>query len=69
MDAKAVKISDWKASCDQRWLLLLNAYPLAESDDAITHIGQWLSEDRRERFDGVFWSAFPDRSLIAVPRQ
>ena len=65
---KTEGLSRWNGDFDQRWLLLLNCYPLASDIDdmkeALREFADWWEESAR--FDGVFWSGYPDRTLIPI---
>ena len=61
-------LSRWNGDFDQRWLLLLNNYPLASDIDdmkeALRDFAGWSEES--VRFNGVFWSGDPDGTLIPI---
>lgn len=63
---KKEALPSWKGDCSKRWLLMLNCYPLVDDDDAVAGIRRLLTQSGQDGFDGVFWSGFEDRSLIAV---
>ena len=58
----------WNGDFDQRWLLLLNCYPLASDIDDMKEVlrdfAGWSEES--VGFDGVFWSGDNDRTLIPI---
>ena len=58
----------WKATFSQGWLLLLNCYPLADDAAEVEGTLRRLIRENAElrRFDGVFWSGYPDRTLIPI---
>lgn len=65
---KAAALPRWNGNFSHRWLLLLNHYPLvSDVSEVETAIGVLL---RRNPdccgFDGVFWNAGSDSSLVAV---
>ena len=65
---KADDLPRWNSNFAQRWLLLLNHYPLVsdvnEVKVAIKTLLRKAPDDRR--FDGVFWNAGTGSSLLAV---
>lgn|GEM_PF-937674 len=65
---KAADLHEWKKQFTQRWLLLLNCYPLAdrrvEMEEAVRRIAR---EDANvARFDGILWSGADDRRLVRM---
>lgn len=60
-------IEKWSIDCTQRWLFILNGYPLAEDDEAREIVGALLSE-QGSGFDGVFWHGASGSPLLAVAR-
>ena len=69
LDEKTKALERWNDAVTERWLLLLNAYPLV---DDVGEVQQALKELTRWNpnscgFDGVFWSGYPDRALVAIP--
>ena len=65
---KARALPRWNGNFAQRWLLLLNHYPLvSDVNEVKVAIGTLLRKvpDHR-RLDGVFWNAGSDSSLLAV---
>lgn len=65
---KAKKLPMWKGAFDQRWLLLLNCYILADDTAEIEGTVRRLVRDNADLagFDGVLWSGFPDRALLGI---
>ena len=63
---KAADLPRWQAP--QRWLFVLNCFPLWDDQDATERIAQLLAEQEGLGFDGAFWSGYPDRRPIAVAR-
>lgn len=68
MTKKAGTLPRWNGNFAQRWLLLLNHYPLvSDVNEVKVAIGTLLRKaPGRHRFDGVFWNAGSDSSLLAV---
>ena len=69
LDEKTKALPRWNDDVTERWLLLLNAYPLV---DDVGEVKRALKELTRCNpnvcgFDGVFWSGYPDRALVAIP--
>ena len=68
---KTDSLSRWNGDFDQRWLLLLNCYPLASDIDdmkeALCDFARWSEES--VGFNGVFWSGYSDRTLIPIELQ
>lgn len=64
-------LSRWNGDFDQRWLLLLNNYPLASDIDdmkeALRDFAGWSEES--VRFNGVFWSGYSDMTLMPIVLQ
>jgi hypothetical protein len=68
LEDKAGDLPRWKGEFTQRWLLLLNCWPLVEST---TELEEELRRSGNKpanthRFDGILWSGFPDRTLIPI---
>ena len=65
---KTKGLSRWNGDFDQRWLLLLNCYPLAsdidDMEEALRDFAGWSEES--VRFNGVFWGGYPDRTLKPI---
>jgi hypothetical protein len=66
---KAEDMPRWKGEFAQRWLLLLNFYPLVESttklEGTLRRLGRGLDDAHRP--NGIFWSGVPHRALIRIP--
>ena len=69
LEEKSKDLSRWKRHFVQRWLLLLNAYPLVDDAGEVQKTVEQLirSNPNYCGFDGVFWSGYPDRSLFPIP--
>ncbi len=69
LDEKTKALPRWNEDVTERWLLLLNAYPLVddvgEAKRALTDVMR--SKPNLCGFDGVFWSGYPDRAIVAIP--
>jgi len=65
---KAENLPNWNGSFDQRWLLILNCYPLVDDVAEIKEtIQQHVRKNQRlAEFNGILWSGFPDRTLVEV---
>ena len=70
LDAKTGDLLKWNGSFAERWLLLLNFYPLAEDSSQVENILRQLilaHPDELAGFDGVFfWSGYLDHSLSRI---
>ena len=66
---KSKGLPRWKGHFVQRWLLLLNAYPLVDDVGEVQRTVMQLirSNPNYCGFDGVFWSGDSDRSLFPIP--
>ena len=66
---KAKGLPRWKTHFSQRWLLLLNAFPLVHDLGEVQRTVMRLTRSNPSfcGFDGVFWSGYPDRSLYSIP--
>ena len=68
LEDKARDLPRWIGDFTQRWLLLLNCYPLVECppelEDTLRRLGRELDDAHRP--DGVFWSGYPDRTLVRI---
>ena len=67
---KTKGLSRWNGDFEQRWLLLLNCYPLASDFDedmkeALHDFAKWMEEEFG-RFYGVLWSERHDRELFPI---
>lgn len=65
---KEGSLDRWTVKCTQRWLLILNCYPIADDADAAAYICRHLDASTAQGFDGVFWSGFPNRELKPLAR-
>ena len=65
---KAQMVPSWKGCLDQRWLLVLNKYPLAEDTEDVTSIVGELarSEPEIRRLDGILWDGRPSSDLVSI---
>lgn len=68
LSRKAADLPKWNGTFTERWLLVLNCYPLADDGTEVVGIIRDLVRCRPEcaGFDGVFWSGFPDRALTPI---
>jgi hypothetical protein len=68
LEDKTNDLQRWNGTFSQRWLLLLNCYPLAESAAEVEGTLRRLSCENAgpAGFDGIFWSGYPDRTLIPI---
>ena len=66
---KTNSLERWTGCFAQRWLLLLNAYPLVEDPGDVERTVRQLVRAHPDLrgLDGVFWSGYPDRTLVAIP--
>jgi hypothetical protein len=69
LEDKTNGLTRWNEAFSQRWLLLLNCYPLADNAAEVEGTLRRLVCENAAlaRFDGVFWSGYPDRALIPIP--
>jgi hypothetical protein len=69
LEDKANDLPRWNGTFFQRWLLLLNCYPLVDDAAKVEGALRRLVRENTAlaRFDGVFWSGYPDRALIPIP--
>ena len=60
----------WNANLAQRWLLLLNSYPLVNDVEGVREaLGKlFRSNPSLYGFDGVFWSGCFNRALVPIQR-
>ena len=70
--ALAKKVGDlptWNGNFAQRWLLLLNFYPLVDDVGEVEGTLKRLTRSKPSLsgFDGVFWSGCGDRALVRIP--
>lgn len=65
---KVRMVPSWKGCFDQRWLLVLNKYPLAEDSNDVRFIVERLArhEPGMRRLEGILWSRTPSASLVSV---
>ena len=68
LEDKTKDLPKWNGSFAERWLLLLNCYPLAEDlfqvEDTLNQLV--LEHPELVGFNGVFWSGYPDRMLTPI---
>ena len=62
LENKTAKLPKWNGSFAERWLLLLNFYPLVEDLAQMQDTLRQLVLDHPELagFNSIFWSGFPD---------
>ncbi len=67
---KTTDLVRWHGCFVEHWLLLLNCYPLVNDQTDVRRVVRQLfgQSQRLRQFDGVFWSGYPDRSLVAIKR-
>ena len=65
---KAQMVPSWEECFDQRWLLVLNKYPLAEDIDDVRSIVEELAryEPEMRRLDGILWYGRPSTDLVSI---
>ena len=68
--SKASMVPDWNGSFDQKWLLVLNFYPLATDVSDVKSIVEGLFRSKREllQFDGILWYDRLRPGLVEIPR-
>jgi hypothetical protein len=68
LDDKTDDLQRWDGTFSQRWLLLLNCYPLAENGAEVESMLRRLVRESTgpAAFDGIFWSGYPHRTLIPI---
>lgn len=68
LSKKARMVPSWKGCFDQRWLLALNNYPLADDTNDVRSIVERLyrCDPEMRRLDGILWYARPGPSLVSV---
>ena len=68
VEGKTDDLRKWNDSFKKRWLLLLNCYPLANDLSEVEGILRQLARENMALtgFDGVFWSGYPDRTLVPI---
>lgn len=66
---KARMTANWNGNFNQKWLLVLNNYPLADDVGRVRLIIEKLARAKPElrQLDGIFWGGSPDPSLVAIP--
>ena len=69
VDEKTRALPRWTGNVAKRWLLLLNAYPLVDNVGDVERALKKLTRSNPNLcgFDGVFWSGYPNRELVAIP--
>ena len=65
---KTAELPTWNANFSERWLLLLNCYPLVDDTSHVEDVLQRLLDQLQNalQFDGVFWSGCPNRDLVPI---
>ena len=68
LSKKAGMVRNWKGCFDQRWLLVLNQYPLADDDDEVRSIVERLAQGDQNTwpFDGILWYSQAKSSIVPV---
>lgn len=68
LSKKARTVPSWKGCFDQRWLLVLNHYPLAADTNDLRSIVRGLARCYSEIrcLDGILWYRRPDPSLVLL---
>jgi len=68
LEEKTNDLLRWNGTFSQRWLLLLNCYPLAENAAEVEGTLRRLIRENTgpAGFDGIFWSGYPNRTLIPI---
>ena len=68
LSSKACKADSWIGDYSERWLLILNQYPLARDPDEVRSIAIQLVRENSEwaRFEGILWKPYGDRSLVRM---
>ena len=65
---KTEDLPKWNGGFAERWLLLLNCYPLVDNlvqvKDTLRQL--FLAHPRLAGFNGIFWSGRPDRALTPI---
>ena len=65
---KTEDLPKWNGGFAERWLLLLNCYPLVDNlvqvKDTLRQL--LLAHPRLAGFNGIFWSGRPDRALTPI---
>lgn len=67
--SKARMVPNWNGSFEQKWLLILNFYPLANDVSDVESIIEGLARSEHEllRFNGVLWYDRLCRNLVEIP--
>ena len=65
---KSKDLQKWNGRFDERWLLLLNCYPLVDDIAAVEDRLRQLVRKNEvlAGFNGIFWSGYPDRTLTPI---
>ena len=68
LSKKAQMVPSWKGCFDQRWLLVLNNYPLAEDTSDVSSIVEELArcDPEMRRLDGILWYGRPSPDLVSI---
>ena len=68
LTSKANRLEAWGEDFTERWLLLLNCNPLVDDSDEVKRQIIHITKNNRriDRFNGIFWSGFPERKLIQI---
>ena len=62
-------VPNWNDSFDQKWLLVLNFYPLANDISDVRSIVEGLARSKHEllQFNGILWYDRIRSDLVAIP--
>jgi len=68
LEDKANDLERWDGTFAQRWLLLLNCYPLADDTAEVEGALRRLARVNAgaAQFDGIFWSGYPNRAVVPI---
>ena len=68
LDEKTKALPRWTDNVSERWLLLLNAYPLVDDAGEVKRAVKRFTRSNPNLcgFDGVFWSGYPNSALVAI---
>ena len=65
---KVNRVKNWNGRFSECWILILNMYVLVGDPDEVREVLRDLvrSDPALAQIEGVFWSGYPDRSLIEI---
>ena len=68
LESKVEDLQCWNGTFSQRWLLILNCYPLVDDPVQVEDTLRLVVRENQalRGFDGGFWSGYPDRTLIPI---